>query len=98
LLLALPQIPLSLGNSVLATRQVIHDLFPDRPVSVRRIGVSYGLLNLAASVLHGFPVCHGSGGVAGHYAFGGRTGGSVLLYGMLCIGLGWTLGSGDLFT
>ena len=28
LLLALPQIPLSLGNSILATKQVAHDLFP----------------------------------------------------------------------
>jgi MFS superfamily sulfate permease-like transporter len=28
------------------------------------------------------PVCHGSGGFAGHYAFGGRTGGSVVLYGV----------------
>src|SRR5947208_10552706 len=29
LLLALPQIPLSLGNSILATRQIAHDYFPD---------------------------------------------------------------------
>ena len=29
-LLAIPQIPLSLGNSVLATKQVSDDLFPDR--------------------------------------------------------------------
>lgn len=27
------------------------------------------------------PVCHGVGGLAGHYAFGARTGGSVIIYG-----------------
>ncbi len=34
-LLALPQIPLSLGNSVLATRQIAKDLFPERDLTVR---------------------------------------------------------------
>ncbi len=33
-LLALPQIPLSLGNSVLATRQIAADYFPERILSV----------------------------------------------------------------
>jgi hypothetical protein len=46
LLLALPQIPLSLGNSILATRQVVSDLFPHRPISVRRISLTYSLMNL----------------------------------------------------
>ncbi len=80
-LLALPQLPLSLGNSILATRQLAADFFPDRAPSVRRIGVSYGLVNLIGPWLGGVPVCHGSGGMAGHYAFGARTGGSVVIYG-----------------
>lgn len=88
-LLALPQIPLSLGNSILATRQMVADLFPDRELTVRRIGLTYSLMNLIAPWLGGVPVCHGSGGLAGHYAFGARTGGSVLLYGLafLLVGL-----------
>lgn len=82
LLLALPQIALSLGNSVLATKQVVADFFPERePLSVRRIGSTYGLMNLLAAPLGGLPVCHGSGGIAGHYAFGARTGGSAIFYG-----------------
>ena len=92
-LLALPQIPLSLGNSILATQQVALDCFPHRRVSVRRIGLTYALMNVLASLLQGFPVCHGSGGMAGHYAFGGRTGGSVLIYGLLFIALGLLVGS-----
>lgn len=82
LLLALPQLALSLGNSVLATRQVVRDLFPERePLTVRRIGTTYGLMNLVAAPLGGLPVCHGSGGMVGHYAFGARSGGSVVIYG-----------------
>lgn len=79
--LALPQIPLSLGNSILATRQLAADFFPERPLSVRRIGLTYSLMNLICPWLGGVPVCHGSGGMAGHYAFGARTGGSVVIYG-----------------
>ena len=82
LLLALPQIPLSLGNSVLATKQVAADLFPGRtPLTIRRIGFTYSIMNIAGPFLSGIPVCHGSGGMAGHYAFGGRTGGSVIIAG-----------------
>ncbi|MCA0374080.1 MAG: putative sulfate/molybdate transporter [Gemmatimonadetes bacterium] len=88
-LLALPQIALSLGNSVLATRQVVADFFPERPpLSVRRIGLTYGLMNLVAAPLGGLPVCHGSGGIAGHYAFGARTGGSAVVYGTVLIAAG----------
>lgn len=88
LLLALPQIPLSLGNSILATRQVTLDYFPERALSVRQISFTYALMNLVAPFLGGFPVCHGSGGMVGHYAFGARTGGSVIIYGGLFLVLG----------
>jgi MFS superfamily sulfate permease-like transporter len=88
LLLALPQIPLSLGNSILATRQVLHDHFPARGITVRQISFTYALMNLVNPFFGGFPVCHGSGGLVGHYAFGARTGGSVVLYGLLFLTLG----------
>ncbi len=81
LVLALPQLPLSLSNSVVSTHQLTQDLFPERPTSVRRIGFTYSIANLLAPLFGGFPVCHGAGGLAGHHAFGGRTGGSVIIYG-----------------
>lgn len=87
-LLALPQIPLSLGNSILATRQVVEDLFPERRLGVRQIGLTYSLMNLVGPWLSGVPTCHGSGGVAGHHAFGARTGGSLIVYGSLFLVLG----------
>jgi hypothetical protein len=88
ILLALPQIPLSLGNSILATKQISKDLFPERSVTVRKVGFTYAAMNLINPFLGGIPTCHGSGGIAGHYAFGGRTGGSVVLYGSLYLVLG----------
>lgn len=88
LILGLPQIPLSLGNSVLATRQIAEDLFPEKNLTVRQISFTYSLMNLVNPFFSGIPTCHGSGGMAGHYAFGGRTGGSVIIYGLLYLTLG----------
>ena len=87
-LLALPQVPLSIGNSMLATRQLADDWFPERHVTLRQIGATYSFFNLVAALFGGMPVCHGSGGMAGHYAFGARTGGSVVIYGALYLALG----------
>lgn len=88
LVLALAQIPLSLGNSILATRQVALDLFERRAPSIRKISYTYSLMNLVNPFFSGIPTCHGSGGMVGHYTFGGRTGGSVFLYGLLYLALG----------
>ena len=94
LVLALPQIPLSLGNSILATRQIVNDLFPDRAVGVRKISLTYSLMNLINPFFGGVPTCHGSGGIAGHYTFGARTGGSVVIEGSLYLCLGLFLSAG----
>ncbi len=94
LALALPQIPLSIANSVLATRQLAEDLFPERRISAKRIGWTYSIMNLINPFFGGAPTCHGSGGMAGHYAFGGRTGGSVVIYGSMFVALGILFGPG----
>jgi hypothetical protein len=89
LVLALPQLPLSLTNSVLATRQTLEDLFPEKRIGIRRIGLTYSAMNLILPFFSGVPVCHGCGGLAGYYAFGARTGGSVIISGSayLVVGL-----------
>lgn len=81
LLLALPQIPLSLGNSIFATRQIAHDLFPEKNITVKKISYTYSLMNMVNPFFSGIPTCHGSGGMAGHYTFGARTAGSIVIYG-----------------
>jgi uncharacterized membrane protein (UPF0136 family) len=92
--LALPQLPLSLGNSILASQRVADDLFPEKKVTVRKISFTYSLMNIISPWLSGVPTCHGSGGIAGHYTFGGRTGGSVVIYGALYLTLGLFFGGG----
>jgi MFS superfamily sulfate permease-like transporter len=94
LVLALPQLPLSLGNSILASQRVADDLFPEKKVTVQKISFTYSLMNIVSPFFSGVPTCHGSGGIAGHHAFGGRTGGSVVIYGALYLTLGLFFGGG----
>jgi len=61
---------------------------------VRKIGFTYALMNLINPFFGGIPTCHGSGGMVGHYTFGGRTGGSVILYGVFYLVLGLFFGKG----
>lgn len=88
LILALPQIPLSIGNSIIATKQISNDYFPEKKITIKKISFTYSVINLINPFLGGIPTCHGSGGMAGHYIFGARTGGSVFIYGTLYLILG----------
>ena len=94
LVLALAQIPLSLGNSVLATRQVAEDLFPEKKITVRKLSLTYAAMNLINPFFGGVPTCHGSGGMVGHYTFGARTGGSIIIYGTIFVALGLFFANG----
>ncbi|MBI2815225.1 MAG: transporter [Opitutae bacterium] len=87
-LLVLPQLPLSLSNSLIATQQTVRDLFPGREFTLRTIGLTYAGLNLLVPWLGGIPVCHGCGGLAGYYALGARSGGAVVIHGALWVGAG----------
>jgi MFS superfamily sulfate permease-like transporter len=85
LLFTLPQIPLTLGNAVIAIVAENNELFPDRKVTERRIAISQGIMNLIAPFFGGVPMCHGAGGMAGHVRFGARTGGAMIILGGLLI-------------
>ncbi len=98
-LLALPQLPLTLGNAIIAIREENNRLFPDRSVTENRIASSTGLMNLASAALGGVPMCHGAGGMAGQVAFGARTGGAPIVLGsiLLCLALFFSASIGALF-
>lgn len=81
LLLALPQLPLTLGNAVIGTAEENNRLFPDRETSVRKVAVSTGVMNLAGGAIGGVPMCHGAGGMAAYAAFGARSGGAPIIFG-----------------
>lgn len=87
LILGIPQLPLSISNSIVATKKLSDDLFPKKELSIKKLAGTYSFVNIVNPLLGGLPVCHGSGGLAGHYAFGGRTGGTLAIYGLLFIGL-----------
>jgi MFS superfamily sulfate permease-like transporter len=83
--LALPQIPLTLGNAIIAITEENNRLFPDRPVDESKMATSTGLMNLLSAGLGGVPMCHGAGGMAGHVQFGARTGGALVILGSVLI-------------
>ncbi len=83
--LALPQMPLTLGNAVIAITDENNRLFPDRPVSERGVAMSTGWMNLLGATVGGVPMCHGAGGMAGHIRFGARTGGAAIILGTVLV-------------
>ncbi|MGO9946277.1 MAG: putative sulfate/molybdate transporter [Steroidobacteraceae bacterium] len=84
-LLAVPQLPLTLGNAVIAIKEENNRLFPDHPVTENEVATSTGLMNLLSAACGGVPTCHGAGGMAGHVAFGARTGGAPIILGVILL-------------
>jgi SulP family sulfate permease len=87
--LALPQLPMTIGNAVIANADLSLQYFPQdgRRVTPRALCLSMALANLAAFVIGGMPMCHGAGGLASRYRFGARTAGSNLIIGAVFLGL-----------
>ncbi len=85
LLFTIPQIPLTLGNAVIAITAENNEHFPDRPVTEKKIAISQGIMNLVAPFFGGIPMCHGAGGMAGHVRFGAKTGGALVILGTILI-------------
>jgi predicted benzoate:H+ symporter BenE len=85
LLLALPQLPLTMGNAVIGVTAEHNRLFPDRRISERLVAVTTGLMNGLSAAIGGIPLCHGAGGLAGHVRFGARTGGGAIVLGLLLV-------------
>ncbi|WP_321404873.1 putative sulfate/molybdate transporter [Maridesulfovibrio sp.] len=96
LALVLPQIPMTLGNAVIANRDLSYEYFgkEGRRVTDRALCMSMGLANGFAALVGGMPLCHGAGGLAAHYRFGARTCGSNLIIGALFVGLAIGFGAG----
>jgi MFS superfamily sulfate permease-like transporter len=95
--LALPQVPLTLGNAVIAITEENNRLFPNRQVNESKISTSTGLMNLLSATVGGVPMCHGAGGMAGHVQFGARTGGALVILGLVLL-VTATLFSGSVAT
>ncbi len=81
--LALPQLPMTIGNAVIANADLSHEYFGDdsKKVTYRALTISMALANFMSFLVGGMPLCHGAGGLAAHYRFGARTAGSNLVIG-----------------
>ena len=86
-LLVVPQLPLTLGNAVVAASVTAEDYYGHRAsrVGARALCTSTSIFNLIAALAGGFPICHGSGGLTAHYRFGARTGWSTFALGVALV-------------
>lgn len=93
---AVPQIPLSVLNSVVAVCKLTRDLFPGeegKAASATSVSVTMGAMNLVGCWFGAMPCCHGAGGLAGQYKFGGRSGACVAALGAMKLAIGVVLGA-----
>ena len=88
----LPQLPLTLLNSVIAVCALSADYFPGKGVAPRKVAASVGLMNILCVPFGGIPMCHGAGGLAAQYCFGARTGASVVMLGLCKVAVGVVFG------
>jgi SulP family sulfate permease len=96
--LVLPQIPMTLGNAVIAYADLSKAYFNEQSgrVTYRAACISMALAAFFSSTFGGMPLCHGAGGLAAHYRFGARTAGSNIIIGAVFIALALFLGSRSL--
>ena len=89
--LVLPQIPMTIGNAIIANADLSKEYFGEKShnVTYKKTTLSMSFANGICFLLGGIPLCHGAGGLAAHYKFGARTGGSNIIIGgiFLCIAL-----------
>lgn len=92
--LVIAQLPLTFGNSIVATADAERSYFGARAARVqpRRLAASIGIWNLGAGLLGALPLCHGAGGVTAHYRLGARTAGSTVAAGTLFLALALAFG------
>jgi SulP family sulfate permease len=95
----LPQIPMTLGNAVIAQADLSKDYFGDNAEKMTYTALCFSMAvgNLLSFIFGGMPVCHGAGGLAAHYRFGAKTAGSNLIIGGIMAGLALVLGAGFLY-
>jgi SulP family sulfate permease len=96
--LVLPQIPMTVGNAVIAYTDLSESYFKEQSnkVTYRSATISMALANFLSSTFGGMPLCHGAGGLAAHYRFGARTAGSNIMIGGIFIVLAFLLGDRSL--
>lgn len=93
--LVLPQIPMTVGNAVMAYTDLSKEYFGEasKKITYRSSCLSMAFANITSFILGGIPLCHGAGGLAAHYRFGARTAGSNLIIGSIFLIMTLLLGN-----
>lgn len=93
--LVLPQLPVTFGNSVVATADAARGYYGPRSsrVTIRALCGTIGLADILTGLVGSMPVCHGSGGVTAHYRLGARTGAAPLFLGTALVGMALLFGN-----
>ena len=93
--LVLPQIPMTMGNAIIANADLSKEYFgvQSEKVTYKTTTLSMAFANGISFLLGGIPLCHGAGGLAAHYKFGARTGGSNIIIGMIFLFLALFFGN-----
>jgi len=77
------QVVLTLSNAVLATCLMVNEKFPRQKIGEESLAMNMGWMNTVFPLFGGVPMCHGAGGFASQYFFGARTGGAMLMEGIV---------------
>lgn len=90
----LPQLALTLTNALILTAIIAQDYFPDDrdQLTERNFALSSGVANLMLAPIGAMPMCHGAGGLAAYHGLGSKTGWSVAMFGLTCLGGALLLG------
>ena len=82
---AIPQIPLTILNSIIGIVDLTNSLFENNKMTIKEASLSLGFINILGCPFGAMPSCHGAGGLSGQYKFGARNGLSVIIIGILKI-------------
>ncbi|MCB0403922.1 MAG: putative sulfate/molybdate transporter [Bdellovibrionales bacterium] len=93
--LVLPQLVLTLSNSVVATHEVAKRYYGKRAerATPYNLLASIGAGNVISAAIGGLPFCHGSGGLTAHYRAGSTHWISNVVIGLTILALAWGYGN-----
>jgi MFS superfamily sulfate permease-like transporter len=96
-LVSIVQLPLTLTNAVITTIALMKNFFPESEnITSKKLLLNMGVINLLSPIIGGVPICHGSSGLSAHYVFGARTGGSIMMLGIMELIIGLFMSNGIL--
>jgi hypothetical protein len=83
LAIVLAQIILTFSNAVMATSLAVKERFPKKNITAENLSKNIGFMNIFFPFIGGAPISHAAGGFTSQYFFGARTGGAMVMEGVI---------------